>query len=83
MKNRESIKNKLQNTDDETLKQLILTVANASGRTEDRKRSLINDIPTLRRLLSETNDDQLSALIASMGIVNAADALRKLNSDKK
>ena len=83
MKNRESIKNKLQNTDDETLKQLILTVANASGLNEDRKRSLINDIPKLRRLLSETNDDQLSALIASMGIVNAADALRKLNSDKK
>ena len=83
MKNRESIKNKLQNTDDETLKQLILTVANASGLNEDRKRSLITDIPKLRRLLSETNDDQLSALIASMGIVNAADALRKLNSDKK
>ena len=83
MKNRESIKNKLQNTDDETLKQLILTVANASGISEDRKRSLINDIPKLRRLISETNDEQLSALIASMGIVNAAEALKKLNSDKK
>ena len=83
MKNRESIQKKLQSTDDETLKKMLLTLATASGMSEERKNALIADIPRIRHLLSETDDGQLSAMIAALGMGSAAEALKKLKCDEK
>ena len=83
MKKSDSIKNKLQSTDDETLKRMIESLAAATGISEDRKRAMISDLPKIRRLLTESGDEQLSALISSMGIGNLGDALKKLNGEKK
>ncbi|MBQ9117550.1 MAG: hypothetical protein IJY04_11060 [Clostridia bacterium] len=83
MKNRESLKKRLQNTDDETLAKLITALAAASGVSEEKKNALISDIPRLRRLLTETDEGQLSALMTSLGIESAADALKKLNGGNR
>ena len=83
MKKSDSIKSKLQSTDDETLKKMIESLAAATGISEDRKRAMISDLPKIRRLLTESGDEQLSALISSMGIGNLGDALKKLNGEKK
>ena len=83
MKKSDSIKSKLQSTDDETLKRMIESLAAATGTSEDRKRAMISDLPKIRRLLTESGDEQLSALISSMGIGNLGDALKKLNGEKK
>ena len=83
MKNRESLKTKLQNTDDETLKKMICALATASGMSEERKNAMIADLPRIRRLLTETDDGAISALISAMGINSASDALKKLNSENK
>ena len=83
MKNRESLKTKLQNTDDETLKKMICALAVASGISEERKNAMIADIPRIRRLLTETDDGELTALISAMGMKSASDALKKLNSENK
>ena len=83
MKKSDSIKSKLQSTDDETLKRMIESLAAATGISEDRKRAMISDLPKIRRLLTESGDEQLSALISSMGIGNLGDALKKLNGEKK
>ena len=80
MKNRESLKKRLQNTDDETLKKLLITLASASGMREEQKNALISDIPRLRRLLNETDEEQISALISSIGANGAIDALKKLSA---
>ena len=83
MKKSDSIKSKLQSTDDETLKRMLEALASASGISEDRKRAMISDLPKIRRLLTESGDEQLSALISSMGIGSLGDALKKLNGEKK
>ena len=83
MKKSDSIKSKLQTTDDETLKRMIESLAAASGISEERKRAMISDLPRIRRLLTESGEEQLSALVSSMGIGNLGDALKKLNGDKK
>ena len=83
MKNRESLKKRLQNTDDETLAKLITALSAASGISEEKKNALISDIPRLRRLLTETDEGQLSALMTSLGIESAADALKKLNGGSR
>ena len=83
MKKSDSIKSKLQSTDDETLKRMIESLAAATGTSEDRKRAMISDLPKIRRLLTESGDEQLSALISSLGIGNLGDALKKLNGEKK
>ena len=83
MKKSDSIKSKLQSTDDETLKRMIESLAAATGISEDRKRAMISDLPKIHRLLTESGDEQLSALISSMGIGNLGDALKKLNGEKK
>ena len=83
MKKSDSIKSKLQSTDDETLKRMLEALASASGISEDRKKAMISDLPKIRRLLTESGDEQLSALISSMGISSLGDALKKLNGEKK
>ena len=62
---------------------MIESLAAATGISEDRKRAMISDLPKIRRLLTESGDEQLSALISSMGIGNLGDALKKLNGEKK
>ena len=83
MKNRDNVKNKLQNTDDETLKRMLETIAAASGISEERKNAMLSELPKIRSLLNEAGDEKLSALIASMGIGSLSDALKRLNGDNK
>lgn len=82
MKNRESLRTKLQNTDDETLKRMLSALAAASGMDEARKNAMLSDIPRLRRLLTESTDEQLSSLVSSMGTEGLAEALKKMNNGK-
>lgn len=82
MKNRESLRNKLLNTDDETLKRMLSALAAASGMDEARKNAMLTDLPRLRRLLTETSDEQLSALLSSMGTGSLAEALKRMNNNK-
>ena len=82
MKNRESLRTKLQNTDDETLKRMLSALAAASGMDEARKNAMLSDIPRLRSLLTETTDEQLSSLVSSMGTEGLAEALKKMNNGK-
>ena len=79
MKNRESLKLKLENTDDEKLKQMLNALATASGMNVEKKNALLSDIPRLRRLLTDTSDEQLSQIIASLGGESLTEILRKLN----
>ena len=83
MKKSDSIKSKLQSTDDETLKRMLEALAVASGISEERKNALLSDIPRIRRLLTEAGDEKLSTLISSMGHGSLGDALKKLNGDSK
>ena len=83
MKNHESIRSRLQNADDETLKRMILTVASASGMSEENRNALIGDIPKLRRLLTETDEKKLNELISSMKAETVAEALKALSGRKK
>ena len=83
MRKSDSIKSKLQSTDDEILKRMLEALAVASGISEERKNALLSDIPRIRRLLTEAGDEKLSALISSMGHGSLGDALKKLNGDSK
>ena len=79
MKNHESLKSKLENTDDEKLKQMLYALATASGMNIEKKNALLSDIPRLRRLLTDTSDEQISQIIASLGGESLTEILRKLN----
>ena len=82
MKN-ENLKRKLENTDDETLKRLIFTVASAAGMSADKAAGLVTNLPELRKRISKMDDVQLATMIASMGNEGAANMLKRLGFDNK
>lgn len=83
MKNSESLKRRLQNTDDEALKQMIEAMSAASGISEERKNAIIADIPRIRKLLTEADEEKLSAMISAMGKGRFRDTIRKMNEEDK
>lgn len=71
MKNTPSLKARLQGIDDESLRLLIRTVANASGASSASVEKMISDIPTLRLLIEKAEPDMLTKLISSLGTSEA------------
>ena len=51
---------------DDSLKQLILTLAATAGISREKAEALTKDIPTLRRKMEAMNDRQFNDLIASL-----------------
>ena len=82
MKN-DSLKRKLESTDDETLKRLIFTVASAAGMSADKAAGLVKDLPELRKRIAKMDEGQLATLIASMGNEGSANMLKRLGIDNK
>ena len=79
----ESLKRKLETTDDETLKRLIFTVASAAGMSADKAAALVTDLPELRKRISKMDEGQFATLIASMGNGGAANLLKRMGIDNK
>ena len=82
MKN-DNLKRKLENTDDETMKRLIFTVASVAGMSADKAAELVANLPELRKKISKMDEGQLATLLASMGNEGAANVLKRLGIDQK
>lgn len=82
MKKYDSLKSRLDKIDDETLKQLIVTTATAAGMSAGRLASVVKDIPRLRRLLAEADDEQVNSLVSSLGTNDATEVIRRINKEK-
>lgn len=80
MKNTPSLKARLQSIDDESLKLLIRTVANASGTPSERVDKMISDIPTLRLIIEKTEPTMLTKLLSSLGTPEADEMIRLITA---
>ena len=79
----DNLRRKLENTDDETLKRLIFTVASAAGMSAEKAAELVTNLPELRKKISKMDEVQLATALASMGNEGAANVLKRLGIDNK
>ena len=82
MLNRESLRARLGELDDASLKALILAVASAAGASKKQIEPLVRDIPTLRSLLGRMTDEQFKELIGGLGSDKTDALLKKFGADK-
>lgn len=67
MKKNNLLKTQLEAMDDEALRALVLSLATSAGVSAEKTSVLTNNIPALRKALSKMNDEQISALINTLG----------------
>lgn len=75
-----TIKERIAALSDREFEMIIRTVITAAGMDQRKAAALTSDIPTLRRKLLQTDDEQLSYMLRSLGSTDAESLLRSLGN---
>ncbi len=62
-----TLKNRVASLSDGELRTVITAVARAAGLSAEKSAELVSDIPKLRRVLMQADDEQFSAFISAIG----------------
>lgn len=76
--NNSTLKQRIAALSDREFEMIIRTVITAAGMDQRKAAEMTADIPTLRRKLLQTDDDQLSYILRSLGSTDAERLLKSL-----